>query len=141
MTLTKEGMDYCLRSFGDANECAVSMAYGLTFSYTDTKGESFSNVSGGTGSIVNFLALGIVQTLNMDQFPERGTFTKELLETANGASVSLGDGNIFTLHDEFSGDQWCGEATPPPGIPWAPIIAGIVIAVGAVGAVIWKEKT
>lgn len=140
MTLTKEGMDYCLRSFGNANECAVSDQYGLTFSYTDTKGQSYSNIPGGTGSIVNFLALGIVVSLTMDQFPGRGTFTKELLETANGASVSLGDGNIFTKHDERSGDQWCGEAQPPPEIPWVPIIAGITIVAAVAGVVVWRLK-
>lgn len=107
MTLTDYGLNYCLKSFGDANGCAVSTAYGLTFSYVDTKNISYSNIAGGTASILNFLALGIVKTLTMDQFPGRGTFTKTLVETENRASISFGDGDIFTQHDELSGDQWC----------------------------------
>ena len=107
MTLTPRGINWCLQSFGDTNYCAVSTGYGLTFSYTDTQGQSYNGVAGSTAAIVNFLATGIVTTLAMDQFPERGTFTKQLMEAENGASVGFGDGDIFAAHDENSGDQWC----------------------------------
>lgn len=107
MTLTDYGINYCLKSFGNADECAVSTGYGLTFSYVDTKGIEYTGIAGGTASILNFIALGIVKTLTMDDFPGRGTFTKALVEEENGESISFGDGDIFTEHDENSEDQWC----------------------------------
>lgn len=104
MTLTNSGVDFICQRFGDVNECCV--ADGLVYGYTDIYGNVYTGQVGGTATIVAALALGILQSLTMEN-PARGAVTQAQLNAANNGTVTLLDAQEITYHDEPTEDQWC----------------------------------
>lgn len=106
--LTENGINYICQSFGDVNFCCVKD--GLSWFYT-VGGLPYTEV-GGTAQIVSRLASGLITDLTMTS-PNRGTFTKDELDFANGAPVTLQDAQQIANHDEPAEGQYCYGVEPP----------------------------
>ena len=142
MALTDLGIQYICINFGDSNNCCVKT--GLTWKYT--RGGETITENGGTAQVVSRLASGLVDSVTMIS-PNKGTFTKNDLDTANGQIVTFEDCQLITQHDEPSEDQWCysenGTPPPPPPVepdylPW--IVGGVLAGIIVVGVVYAKRK-
>jgi hypothetical protein len=108
MTLTDSGIDFICQRFGDITECCV--ADGLIYGYTDLYGNAYTGQVGGTATIVAALAMGILQSLTMEN-PSRIAVTQAQLNAANNGTVTLLDAQEITYHDETTEDQWCYAVT------------------------------
>lgn len=111
MTLTLDGIRYCLQKYGDIGECCVST--GIIFDIVDDQGNTTTGLEGGTAYIVDFITLGILNSITLTT-PARPTITnpKGALDAANGSVTVWGDAGILFDHDETSGDQWCYDTVP-----------------------------
>ncbi|GAH56350.1 unnamed protein product [marine sediment metagenome] len=103
MTLSDLGIQYICENFGDASRCCVKT--GLSWYFITPLDERLDE-TGGTAMIVSRFASGIAKTLTMVS-PNRGTFTPEELDAANGSRVFLEDAKEITNHDEPTEVQWC----------------------------------
>jgi len=137
MALSQNGINYICQNFGDLSLCCIRT--GLSWYYTLDGSDHLEN--GGTAQIVSRLASGLIDSLTMTS-PARGIFTQADLNAANDSPVTLEDALLIAEHDDTSADQWCYGAeppSPPSGMPWIPVIAGVTIAV-VVGAMVWRKK-
>jgi chitodextrinase len=105
--LTPSGIQYICEQYGDLNHCIVSE--GLVFTFVDDKDQVYEDLPGGTGDILGFIMIGIVQSLQLS-VPSRRTIINPLqafLDTNAGLILDANDVAFLMQHDENSTDQWC----------------------------------
>lgn len=105
--LTQSGIQYICEHYGDANHCIVSE--GLSFTFTDDKGQTYTDLPGGTTDILGFIMIGIVSSIQLTD-PIRPVINnplQEFLDANAGLALDSGDVAFLMQHNETSPDQWC----------------------------------